>query len=355
MSLKTIGLQYKTIKETPIASIRVNITSRDELPIIINKLVQTVPKKIIIGSVFTLFHFTSSFREGSDVEVGVPISQSYDSGEIKTRLFPEIEVLSITQNGRTEIREGYGKLFGFAEKHGIISHEFCREVYLDLKNAQEAKIELQFVIHNWNRLFKGKVKQILDEKHQEKILYNLQKLTLESSAKERVENVKSAVENLQKVSTDQDFFEILSGCAHRFPVELIEQIKCVYEDKLVRTNDHIAAVDAVRDYMTENAPWGRKPLRLGNTLFVTKRPQNPKDFENATNDLEKKKAYCFCPIVRQSLDHGIKLPVSFCYCSAGWFRQQWEGVLGKPVQVDIVQSILIGNDVCQFAIHLPDF
>jgi hypothetical protein len=66
----------------------------------------------------------------------------------------------------------------------------------------------------------------------------------------------------------------------------------------------------------------------------------------------KRTAYCFCPIVRTNLDRGM--PLTFCYCGSGWYRQQWEFATGKPVRsIQIVRSILQGDDVCQFAIHLP--
>ena len=45
---------------------------------------------------------------------------------------------------------------------------------------------------------------------------------------------------------------------------------------------------------------------------------------------------------------------TFCYCSAGWERQQWEGAIGQPVRVDVVKSLLKGDDLCEFAIHLPE-
>jgi len=48
------------------------------------------------------------------------------------------------------------------------------------------------------------------------------------------------------------------------------------------------------------------------------------------------------------------MPPTFCYCGAGWYRQQWEGAVGKPVQIEIVDSLLKGDDRCTFAIRLPD-
>lgn len=65
----------------------------------------------------------------------------------------------------------------------------------------------------------------------------------------------------------------------------------------------------------------------------------------------KRKHCCHCPLVRNHLGEGIS--PTFCYCGSGWYRQQWEGILGKPVKVEILKSLLKGDDICQFAIHLP--
>jgi len=47
------------------------------------------------------------------------------------------------------------------------------------------------------------------------------------------------------------------------------------------------------------------------------------------------------------------MPVHYCYCGAGWYRQQWEGVFDKPVSIEIVKSVLRGDEICRFAIHIP--
>ena len=66
----------------------------------------------------------------------------------------------------------------------------------------------------------------------------------------------------------------------------------------------------------------------------------------------KRAAYCFCPVIRARLDAGM--PVTYCYCGAGWYRQQWETATGMPVRVEVVRSVLKGDDVCSFAVHLAD-
>jgi predicted hydrocarbon binding protein len=77
-----------------------------------------------------------------------------------------------------------------------------------------------------------------------------------------------------------------------------------------------------------------------------------KKYEKAKTAKEKRQAYCFCPLVRDYLDQDV--PITFCYCGAGWYRLQWEGAIGKSVKIDVVKSVLKGDDECQFAIHLPN-
>jgi len=43
------------------------------------------------------------------------------------------------------------------------------------------------------------------------------------------------------------------------------------------------------------------------------------------------------------LDNGKQ--VQYCYCGAGWYRQQFEGIFEKPVCNEIVRSVLRGDDV----------
>ncbi len=58
---------------------------------------------------------------------------------------------------------------------------------------------------------------------------------------------------------------------------------------------------------------------------------------------------CHCPIARQRLE---EISPTLCYCSTGWYRRLWEGVLGKPVRVKLLRCMTRGADSCQFAIHI---
>jgi hypothetical protein len=90
--------------------------------------------------------------------------------------------------------------------------------------------------------------------------------------------------------------------------------------------------------------------RDGDVIYSEKSPARPTAYENAKTVDEKRRAYCFCPLIRGGLD---EIPESFCYCGAGWPKQLWEGILEQPLQVEVVKSLTKGDDTCEFAIHLP--
>jgi predicted hydrocarbon binding protein len=48
-----------------------------------------------------------------------------------------------------------------------------------------------------------------------------------------------------------------------------------------------------------------------------------------------------------------RLPQTYCYCGAGFYQGIWEKVLDEPVQVEVLESVMTGGDVCQIAVELP--
>ncbi len=105
--------------------------------------------------------------------------------------------------------------------------------------------------------------------------------------------------------------------------------------------------------MAADPGWGEKgAYREGHVLYHKKNPADPEGYKNAKTDQEKRAAYCFCPIICDNMEKGM--PVSYCYCGSGWYRQQWETATGRPVRVEVLKSILKGDEVCSFAVHLAE-
>jgi predicted hydrocarbon binding protein len=57
---------------------------------------------------------------------------------------------------------------------------------------------------------------------------------------------------------------------------------------------------------------------------------------------------CYCGSVSQSRE---KFSDTYCHCSCGWYHQLFEALLGRPVEVELLGSILQGAERCEFQIH----
>jgi len=353
MSLQELGIEHKRLEDTLVATVCTILKTREDATGVLDELRQQIPPGCIAGPPFCVFQFVTSVKDGFDVEIGFPVSRAVEAGQIKSRVFPAMDVLSLFYKGPAEgLQEGYRTLYRCAAAQGLISDEFCREVYWDLDDPQGSEIEVQFVLHDWSELLRRHLDRVLGQAARQEVMQGGDVPAMESTVDERFQWVKGVVERLDRLVDEDQRYDILSSCAHVFPQGQIDKLRAVYEDARTRTGDPLGAVDAVIEFMDQDPGWGERPLRQGHVLYSSKAPRDPKGYANAKDEREKRQAYCFCPLVRSNLDEGMSR--TFCYCGAGWYRQQWEGAIGKPVRVEIVRSVLQGDDVCRFAIHLPE-
>lgn len=59
---------------------------------------------------------------------------------------------------------------------------------------------------------------------------------------------------------------------------------------------------------------------------------------------------CFCHIVKKT--RNIFKSDIYCHCSVGWWKGLFESILEKPVEVDLIQTIITGGKTCRFIIHI---
>ncbi len=353
MKMDEIGITYKSIHETLVASIRTGIKSSKDITKTVEQLNTSLPKKIITGPAFGRTNWISSLPkdQGTDMEIGFPVSSEFNMGNIKSRILPKREVLSIIHTGPVDQKHMTSKkLWEYVTKKGFISDEFIMEFYLDSNNPQGNEIEIQFIIHNWQELFTQHTERVLGSDIATTI--NPKPLEVEAALEARLEWAKKAIIKANCHASEVETYDILSSCAHVFPSEPIKKMKRTYE--IARENmTPLASIDHVLAMMTKDRAWGDTPIREENVLIATKNPANREAYEKATTSAEKRRAACFCPVIRNSLDDA-DIPKEYCLCSAGWFRRQWEGALSQPVKVDILKTVLKGDEVCQFAILIPE-
>ncbi len=64
-----------------------------------------------------------------------------------------------------------------------------------------------------------------------------------------------------------------------------------------------------------------------------------------------KKQRCFCSLAR-GLPDPERMSTTYCVCGEAFARNYWQSVLGRPVGVKLLESGLIGSNVCRFEIRL---
>lgn len=111
--------------------------------------------------------------------------------------------------------------------------------------------------------------------------------------------------------------------------------------------------DEVLDFIRSEPEMGGG-VRVSNIVYETKIPFLTKEYLAESDPRLKRYYYCHCPWAREAVRSGEKVAPVFCNCSAGFHKKPWEGALGQTIQVEVLESVLQGDDRCRFAIHLPE-
>ncbi|MHA1244905.1 MAG: DUF6144 family protein [Candidatus Heimdallarchaeota archaeon] len=106
----------------------------------------------------------------------------------------------------------------------------------------------------------------------------------------------------------------------------------------------------------ENDPTIEAGRREGNIIYVSKIPFKIKEFLAAKDDKMKRYHYCHCGWVRAAIPKSEEEQISptFCNCSGGWHKVMFEVIYEQPIKVEVVKTILNGDQICTFAIYIPE-
>jgi hypothetical protein len=111
-----------------------------------------------------------------------------------------------------------------------------------------------------------------------------------------------------------------------------------------------ATVELVR-----NNPEMLSAVRDGGYLYMTKFPYAPKEWLEATDPKMKRYYQCHCPLAREAiLRSDADIPLDWCYCSGGFNKLKFDVVFGEPTEVEVLESVLAGDDRCRFRVRIPE-
>jgi hypothetical protein len=95
-------------------------------------------------------------------------------------------------------------------------------------------------------------------------------------------------------------------------------------------------------------------VRRGNKLYVTKIPYDTPRYLAEKDPVRRKYHLCHCPFVREALLGGqAELDPDWCYCSGGFVKYPFDILFDQDLAVELLESPLLGNERCRFAITLP--
>ncbi len=335
---------HKALDETLVVQTRIHGEVTD-LTAVFAEL-KEITGNLATGSPIVIHHWGVSDESGHDMDVCIPVKAEIKETAATTTILSSKDAMTIVHRGPySKIGISYAKVTRHTYERGHPIAESTREVYhhWDTNHPDDTVIEVQAILHNWMHRFTTKLETVLGSEKKEEILDPLSKIDLDSPADVRQKALCKSLGILEDVANDEQRVEILSHCAHVFPVELIPPMRDLFKST--------GSVDRVIEAMTSKGGYYPKLLRReGSIISSEKGPSNPTAYKEAQTDAERRRAYCFCPLIRGCLDD---TPAIFCNCAAGWPKQLWEGILEQPLKIEIVQSLTRGDDTCEFAIHLP--
>ncbi len=172
--------------------------------------------------------------------------------------------------------------------------------------------------------------------------------------------------------------KILTGNMHRIPPQAFEKEKkySAQSESLSSYLDslHSRSTAELQEYADSGKVWYEQKINqaavefvknnpevLGGVLkedgkiYITKIPYNPAEWLNEQDPEKKRYLYCHCPMAREALNSPENdIPKIWCYCSAGFAKQKFDSIFECETEIELLESVLDGGNVCRFALKVPE-
>lgn len=170
--------------------------------------------------------------------------------------------------------------------------------------------------------------------------------------------------------------KVLTWNYHKVPIETFKDKKERFQratsiDVYLR-EEHRRIVEELEGCMKEGRIWYEQEItqevlqfvkdnqeictgvRRGDRIYVTKIPFAPMQYLKEKDPTMKRYYACHCQLARTAIRDGEpKISRNFCYCSAGYEKLRFDAIFAEPVEVEILESALDGDERCRFANKIP--
>jgi predicted ArsR family transcriptional regulator len=220
----------------------------------------------------------------------------------------------------------------------------------------------------WLAKFSTCVDEAAGEEARQQVMAGSERLSAQSSSDEVITWTQGAMERLGTLVDEATANQVMTGCACQYSKQGLQAARQAYEEtgdlaavhRMLQAQFEAFLRDSLElkeEYVEKvvSRGWGLAGILEGNRVLATKIPKSGylAAYMEETDPEGKRQYYCHCPRVREILKTRESLPVTYCYCGAGFYKGIWEEILQEPVQVEVLESILDGDEVCSIAVYLP--
>ena len=219
------------------------------------------------------------------------------------------------------------------------------------------------------KLAKG-ISEEVGDKIVDEVLEGRENISQKSHRDDVFEWSDKAIKKLESLTNDEEIKKILLSCACHQSPEALQPYKELYVDtenidlviQKMQEDFEVFIKDALKlgdKYVKEiiARKMGFAGIKDGDKILATKIPKSSfiEEWFEETDSTKKRALFCHCPRIRDALlDKEKTLPQSYCYCGGGYYQNIWETILQKSVDIEILETVMHGDEVCKFVIHLPD-
>lgn len=210
--------------------------------------------------------------------------------------------------------------------------------------------------------------EMAGEEIREVVMKGSEDFSMQSRGEEIIAWSQRAMKQLDALVDEGKRKQIMAGCACQYPRSDLREIRMAYEETRDIGTAHGMLQDKfeafLRDTLSLNDEtfaeivsrgWGLAGIQKGHEIIATKIPKSGflKEYMEATDSETRRQYYCHCPRVREMIKRSKTISPTYCYCGAGFYQGIWEEILQRPVEVEVLETVSSGGEVCRIAIRLP--
>jgi len=219
----------------------------------------------------------------------------------------------------------------------------------------------------WQEKMAYNLEKELGKSAAEKIMLGSDGIDGESKGDEVIFWTKKAMNKLDELASDLSKQKVMMACGCNYPEADLMKLKQVYAKNRDLSSVHqqlqkefeqlLDNLGLTTDQKKEvvSLGMGSAGVLKGNEIIATKIPKSSEllEYLNEQDSTKRREMYCHCDRVRDAVAKGVKISETYCYCGAGFYQSIWETILEQPVKVELVESILKGDEFCKYKITLP--